>query len=343
LKKFLGLDDGYELVESFGVGKRGSLAVVEGSVQQRFGLDLRGIFLGQPDLTPEIIFPDGSYRNEWDVVRRAVPNSYYHTIIHHPLQGELSPDDLAHWSWPDPYDPGRYRYLRWDALRASAGGEYPVVLNFGDICVHQSQFCRGFEEWLTDIVLQPNLMHDLLTRVTDIRIAIAEEALKHIGDIVDMVETSDDVATQQGMLISPEHYREFVKPHHQRFFEAVRARTSAKIMYHCCGNVFPILNDLVEIGIDVLNPIQVSAKGMNTARLKREYGDVLTFMGGVDTQYVLSSGTPEEVRSEVQRRIDDLATGGGYILAAVHNIQPDVPPENICIMYDTALEYGQYV
>lgn len=342
LKKLLGLDDRYELVQAFGVGKRGSLAVVEEGVRQRFGVDLRGVFLSQPDATPEVRLRDGSYRNEWGVIRRPVPDSYYHEIVRHPLQGDMSLGDLVNWPWPDPHDPGRYEYLRRDVLRASGEGEYPVVLNLGDICVHQSQFCRGIEDWLLDLVVRPALMHDLLRRITNIRIAIAEEALRRVGDSIDLVETSDDVATQQGLLISPEHYREFIKPHHERFFQAVRARTSAKIMYHCCGSVRPILEDLVEMGVDVLNPVQVSAEGMDTAYLKREYGDYLTFMGGIDTQQILSTGSPEEVREEVRRRIDDLAAGGGYVLAPVHNIQPDVPPENIRAMYDTALSYGTY-
>ena len=342
LKSYLGLGEGCELMEPFGVGRRGSLAVVEEPVRKRFGLDLRGIVLGQPDAAPEVDMPDGSYRNEWGVVRRPSPGSHYHEIVCSPLDGDITLEDLVSFPWPDPHDPGRYRALCQDALRASESGQYPVVLNLGDICVHQSQFCRGFQSWLMDIVAQPGLMHDHLTRITDIRIAIAEEALAKVGDIVDVVETSDDVATQQGMLISPHHYGEFIKPQHKRFFDRVRECTTAKIMYHCCGNVFPILDDLVEIGVDILNPIQITAEGMDTARLKREYGDVLTFMGGIDTQSTLREGSVADVEHEVKRRIDDLAPGGGYIVAAVHNIQPDVPPQNICAMFDTVLQYGRY-
>lgn len=341
LKAHLGLEGSYTLVEPFGVGRRGSLAVIEEVIQERFGLDMHGIFLTQPEGTPELNFPDGSYRDEWGVVRRPVPESYYHEIVHSPLSGEPIVADLEAYRWPDPHDVGRFRQLRQDALAASAGGEYPVALNLGDICVHQSQFCRGFEPWLVDFALHPEFMHELLTRVTDIRIGIAVEALRRVGDVVDLVETSDDVATQKGLMISPRHYREFIKPQHKRFFDAVRAHTPARIMYHCCGNVVPILDDLVEIGVDVLNPIQISADQMDTARLKRDYGDRLVFMGAIDTQEVLRLGTPAQVSQEVRKRIDDLGAGGGYILAAVHNIQPDVPPENICAMFDTALAYGR--
>ena len=341
LKEYLGLGSEYQMLEEYGAARRGSLAMIDEPVRQRFGFDLRGIYLHQSDETPELDLADGAYRDEWGVVRRINPGSLYHEITHSPLAGDISRNDLAKFPWPDPHNPARYQHLREDAIRAGANGEYPVMLNIGEICVHQSQFCRGFEDWLVDFALHPDLMHDMLERITDIRIAELEEALAVVGDIVDLVETSDDVATQQGLMISPKHYREFIKPNHQRFFDAVRAHSSAKIMYHCCGNVTPILGDLVEMGVDVLNPIQVSAQGMDTARLKREYGNHLVFMGGIDTQETLRVGSPETVVQEVKRRIDDLGRGGGYIVCAVHNIQPDVPPENICAMYDTALTYGK--
>jgi uroporphyrinogen decarboxylase len=130
-----------------------------------------------------------------------------------------------------------------------------------------------------------------------------------------------------------------IKPHHRRMTETAR-RHGKKILWHSCGAVYQFIPDLIEIGVDALNPVQVSAAHMDTKGLKREFGRDLAFWGGVDTGKVLPLGTPAEVREEVKRRIEDLAAGGGYILAAVHNIQADVPPENVVAMFDAAREFG---
>jgi uroporphyrinogen decarboxylase len=134
-----------------------------------------------------------------------------------------------------------------------------------------------------------------------------------------------------------------IKPKQRRLMEAIKSKTQAKIFYHGCGAVSDQIPDLIDIGVDIINPVQVSALGMDTRRLKKEYGsDVVFWGGGVDTQHVLPFGTPQEVSDEVKRRIDDLAPGGGFVFAAVHNIQALVPPENIVALFETALEYGTY-
>jgi uroporphyrinogen decarboxylase len=143
-------------------------------------------------------------------------------------------------------------------------------------------------------------------------------------------------------MISPSSYRKLVKPRHARLFELIRSRSRAKIMYHCCGSAYCFMEDFIEIGVDIINPVQVSAADMDTTRLKAEFGDRISFWGGIDTQSVLPHGTETEVCEEVERRIADLAPGGGYVLAPVHNIQPDVPPENIVAMCDHAKAMGTY-
>jgi uroporphyrinogen decarboxylase len=144
------------------------------------------------------------------------------------------------------------------------------------------------------------------------------------------------MAFQDGPMMSMDLYRKMIKPYHRRLFGYIKSRTPAKILYHTCGSVAHLIPDIIEMGVDALNPVQVSAKGMDTRALKREFGRDLSFWGAVDTQRVLPFGTPEEVAAEVRRRIGDLGAGGGYVLCAVHNIQADVPPENICAMYDSA-------
>jgi len=151
------------------------------------------------------------------------------------------------------------------------------------------------------------------------------------------------LGSQKAPLLSTTMYRQLIKPYHAELLSAIKARSRARIFFHSDGNIYPLLNDLIEIGIDVLNPVQVSARDMgDTARLKREFGDRLAFCGAIDSQSVLPHGTPDEVRREVRRRIKDLAPGGGYILAAVHCVQPDVPPENVCAMFEEAVVAGRY-
>jgi uroporphyrinogen decarboxylase len=167
--------------------------------------------------------------------------------------------------------------------------------------------------------------------------------LDEVGEYLDMIEIPDDLAMQDRLFMSPRTYREMIKPYHAEYFAFIKEYTEAKILYHCCGNIYPLIDDLIEIGIDVLNPVQVSAGDMgDTAKLKHEFGGQLAFCGGIDTQSVLPFGTPEDVRAEVRKRIRDLAPGGGYLLAAVHSIQNDVPAENIVAMFQSAQELGRY-
>jgi uroporphyrinogen decarboxylase len=170
-----------------------------------------------------------------------------------------------------------------------------------------------------------------------------EKYLDAVGPYIDLITFSDDLGSQRAPLISPKMYRRMIKPYQAEVIAAIKRRSKAKVFFHSCGNVYPLIGDLIEIGVDVLNPVQVSAGEMgDTARLKREFGDRITFCGAVDTQWVLPHGTTDDVRSEVRRRIRDLAPGGGYILAAVHCIQPDVPPENVLAMFDEARVAGRY-
>jgi uroporphyrinogen decarboxylase len=172
-----------------------------------------------------------------------------------------------------------------------------------------------------------------------------QKALQTVGRNVMIVSEADDLASQNALLCSPAMYRRFIKPRHARLFAFIKsqAQVPVQIFYHSCGAVAPLIGDLIESGVDILNPVQVSAVGMDTRELKRLFGRDLTFYGGgVDTQQVLPRGTPAQVRDEVHRRLDDLAPGGGFIFNTVHNIQADVPAENILAMWEALQEYGIY-
>jgi uroporphyrinogen decarboxylase len=160
---------------------------------------------------------------------------------------------------------------------------------------------------------------------------------------VDVLVTGDDLGSQDSTMMSPADYRRLIKPHEAELLAAIHENCGAKVFFHSCGNVYPIVADLIDIGVDILNPVQVSAGEMaDTARLKREFGARLSFCGGIDTRDVMPNGTTDDVRAEVRRRIADLASGGGYIAAAVHCIQPDVPPDNVVAMCEEVLRSGTY-
>ncbi|HSB65208.1 MAG TPA: uroporphyrinogen decarboxylase family protein, partial [Anaerolineales bacterium] len=200
----------------------------------------------------------------------------------------------------------------------------------------------GLESFLMALIAEPAFADRLMETITDIYIESCNRYLDQLGKYIHVFTFWDDLAGQNGWIINPALYRKMIKPKQRRLVEAIKKKTDAKLFFHSCGATRGLIPDLIEIGFDILNPVQVSAKGMDTRELKAEFGkDIVFWGGGVDTQHVLPFGKPQEVVDEVQRRIDDLAPGGGFVFAAIHNIQADVPPENIVAAFDTALQYGR--
>ncbi len=207
------------------------------------------------------------------------------------------------------------------------------------------QGCRlmGMEQFMTAMALEPAFAESLMDMITEIYIASCTQYLEKLGSYIQVFTYWDDIMTQQGWMISPEMYRSMIKPRTKRLVDTIKAGTQAKIFYHSCGAAYDMLGDLIDIGFDIINPVQVSAAGMDTGKLKKDFGADLVFWGGgADSQHVLPEGSVSEVEDEVARRIDDLAPGGGFVFAGIHNIQAFVPPENIAAFFDTACSYGKY-
>ena len=323
---------------------RAQTARVDEAVLRRFRVDSRGIGLGTPDGWKDTWLDDRTVQDEWGVVRTRPADSHYFDLCRSPFAEDPTRSAIESYAWPDPLNPGRYRGLREKARQLHRETDYAVVLDVN--CAFFLRCCelRGWENFYTDLVADVPFAEALMDRYLEIRLAMAERALEEVGDNVDVVMvTSDDLGMTEGTLVSPAMYRALIKPRQRRTFDAIRARTDAPLYYHTDGAVYSLLPDLVEIGVQVLNPVEVRAAGMgDTARLKREFGDKLAFWGAVDTHHVLPRGTVAEVRDEVRRRISDLGPGGGYVVSPVHNIQPDVPPANVVAMYDAAYELGRY-
>lgn len=320
--------------------RRSGTVIPDEAILERFHADCRAVLLGDPDRSPERMLDDGSILDEWSVVWSRPESGHFipargpFTGIEDPSAGMVDSRD-----WPDPDDPGRYRGLQDRARAMHDGSPYALILNLGVGPVHLCQYLRGYGEWLMDLLERPAFAEALLDAATVFHIGVTTRALEVAAPFVDAVCFGDDIGTQQRPLMRPELYRKIVKPRHRRIADAIR-RFDKPLIYHTCGAVYPLIPDLIDIGIQALNPVQVSAAGMETARLKREFGSHLTFWGGVDTQAVLSRGSVEDVRREVRRRIDDLGAGGGFVLCAVHNIQGEVPPENVVAMYEAAVEFS---
>ncbi len=247
---------------------------------------------------------------------------------------------------PPPLDaPEVIEDLRMQAARLRSTTEYAVAGSgvIGGGIFEQGCRLMGMEAFMMAMAAEPAFAESLMDMITDIYIASCDQYLDRVGEFLDVFTYWDDVMTQQGWMISPEMYRRMIKPRTRRLADAVRKKTDAKLFYHACGAAYELLGDIADIGFDIVNPVQVSAAGMDTSRLKRDFGKDLVFWGGgVDTQRILPEGTVQQVEDEVKRRIHDLAPGGGFVFAAVHNIQAFVPPQNIIACFDSAVRYGGY-
>jgi uroporphyrinogen decarboxylase len=319
--------------------KRKSRSVLLGErIAERLQADTRPLLVGSPDRWQDVYLDGGSFRDEFGVVWRKAGDGHY-APTGNPLR-TATMAELIGYRWPDPLNSGRTRGLREQAQRLHEGTDYTVVLSLPVGFVHLSQYLRGYEQWLMDIVLDPTLLDALMDGALDWWLALAGAVLDEVGPFVDVVAFGDDVAFHDRPMVDLGRYRKLFKPRQRRMVDLIKSKCQAKVLYHCCGAVRSLIGEFVDIGVDALNPVQVSSAGMDTAALKAEFGDRICFWGAIDTQRVLPLGSPQEVRAEVRQRIGDLASGGGYVLAPVHNIQEDVPPENILAMADAAAELG---
>ncbi|MGB9605552.1 MAG: uroporphyrinogen decarboxylase family protein, partial [Bryobacteraceae bacterium] len=309
------------------------LVEMDEAILERLGVDLRAFGFGSPDSGGDVELGNGRYRDEWGVVRRRPPGCHYYELEISPLAGDLSVEAIARYPWPDPTDPGRTRGLREQALRLRQTG-YGVVFNARFNLVHMTQYLRGFNDWFLDLAGNHELFQALMHAVLEVMIEMNRRALAEVGDLIDVVAFGDDVGMQDRTICSLPLYRKLIRPFQERIFATIRSHTQARILYHTCGSVYHYIPDFIEMGIDALNPVQVSARHMDPERLKREFGDRIAFWGGIDSQRLLPHGSPDQVRAEVRRMFQIMGPGGGWVLAAVHNIQPDVPPENVIAMFE---------
>jgi len=341
LTKYLGIEEKYfSLIEYVG-----RTACISDKILERFNVDTRYVY-PSPPIPAEISLPPAGrliaeYTDVWGIKRRFV--GYYYDIVPDgsPLLNANNTDDVEAFKWPRAEDLGFNLEYMISQAESLASTDYAI--GFSYYIYGPFAFCmrlRGFQKFLADLILRPEIAESIMNHVTNIMIDVIEKYIKPIGKYLDFIFFGDDLGLQLAPMISPELFRRFIKPKYRRYVEAFKNASRAKIILHSDGAISPLIDDLIEAGIEGINPVQVSAKGMDSKQLKERFGKKLIFWGGIDTQSVLPFGTPEDVRNEVRMRIKHLAPGGGYILASVHNIQPGVPPENIVAMFNEAVNFG---
>jgi uroporphyrinogen decarboxylase len=296
-----------------------------------FDIDTRGRTTKGPTGWVDSISEEGLFTDEWGIQRDVKSGS---AITIHPLaSAECNLQTIESYPWPDGTDPARYAGFKQVFENWRSIGEYATVLNIFGGFTTMAYLLRRLDNWCIDMLLDIDLFESLLDRTLKFEMDSANSALGELGNLVDIVAIADDFAGQDGMLFSPAIFRKYIKPRMGKLIETIQSRSNAKILFHCCGSVLDIIDDLVDLGIDALNPMQTTARGMDPTSLCKRYYKQMVFWGGVDSQWLLPFGTSEDVSAEVNRLTEVFANTGGYVLGAVHNIQGDVPASNVKALF----------
>ena len=305
-------------------------------LKREYGCDFARLALGNPR-SWELEIEDDRFTDEFGIVRQQA--AIYYDIVEFPL-ADADIADLENYDWPDPSDPGRTLGLEEKASQLYHESDYVLIADMiaGGL-FEQAQRMRGYENFMLDLKMNQEFAHALLDKLLEIYIGFYREYIDAVGDYVHIFALADDLGMQHGLMISPETYREFIKPRQRQLYAFIKERSGGtSIFHHSCGAIFPLIGDLIEVGVDILQSVQTSAAGMDPGRLKREYGSDITFHGAIDVQQMLPRREPAEIREKCQEIIEILGEDGGYIFSPAHNIQPDTPPENIEAMFSAVRE-----
>lgn len=291
------------------------------------------------------------FRDAWGILKKKVKNpdgSFMYNLMDNPLKDAQCVADIEAYPWPDPEEIVDVTGLEEEAKFLYHNTDFALMATFGGNVFERAHYLRGMSQFLEDLIIDPEIAQALMKKVLEIQMKVDENVLRAAGKYLSYMRfNGEDVGTQTGQLISTELYLKEVRPNLEmewrnakRIFQ--EENPDGKICMHSCGAVFDLIGIFNDMGADVVNPIQPRAKGMDTRKIKETYGDRVCFHGAVDTQEVLNKGTVEDVRKEVQRRIRDLAPGGGYICAPSHNVQSGMPVENVIAMYEAIHDFGRY-
>ncbi len=322
-------------------------AHVDKELQEFTGSDIRGVNPEPPEKpkaekSGEYIQIKDEFGIGW---RKPVEEGLYYDMYQHPL-AQLDLDEIKSYPFPDPADERRFRGLDEKIPELSENGKYPIVFDncFGNGIFQMCNQLMGYDQFLMSLALGDEKAFYLLDRMLEMKMEFWEAVLSRFGNQIDIVKELDDMGTQLNLLISPDMYREHIKPRLKRLVDFIKSRAPhVRMMMHSCGSIRKIIPDLIDVGVEILNPLQYTAEDMDPATLKREFGKELTFWGGgIETQKVLPYGSVQDVIDETKKQLDILMPGGGFVFAQVHTLQWGVPIENMLAMWETAREYGVY-
>ena len=345
LLDYLGIDDELTIMDPVQ-----QLAKPCEELLERFHVDIRYVCAHGPDSFKGGIEQNVRHGRLWHDLKDefgvvwSMPDDQqlYMDISHHPL-ADATVKDLADHPFPDGGDPTRFTGVREKALELRNETPYAISTGIGGVVYEICWYMRGLERWFMDMVENPGFCQALLDKTLEFWLDYFDGFLAEVGDLVDIVMIGDDLAGQNGPLFSPDFYRKVVKPRQKRLVRHIKSLTNAKIWYHTCGACYKYIPELIDNGIDILNPVQIGLVDMDPRKLKEKFGKRLVFWGGaIDTQHVLPFAKPEEIRNGVRSNLEIFKTGGGYVFNNVHNIQVGVPPENIVALFDSAYEFGFY-
>lgn len=337
LLEHLGIHD-HGPVEVYDLMQR--LAIVDPRVLERFHVDTRYLFTNGVEGFDPRIEEDGSFWDEWGIYRKRC--GYYCDNVRPPLRGQ-DLEGIKGYAFPDPTDPSRFRGLRENAKDLYDNTDYALMAGQAASLFYLTTELVGFEQFMMDLAVDVPKLEWLLDRMVEWWIEFQGRYLDEVGDYVEGWWMGDDWGMQTGPIMDPELFRKLFKPRYRPILDLVRSKTDAKIILHTCGATYWVMADLVDLGIDVVHPVQARAAGNDDPiRIKKDFGRDLVFYSNIDNQTILPRGTPQEVAEEAAKKIRALAPGGGYIFSAGHDIQADVPPENVVALFDTAYEVGHY-
>jgi len=345
LLDYLGIDDELTIMDPVQ-----QLAKPCEELLQRFHIDIRYVCAHGPDS-----FKGGIERNtrrgklwhdlkdEFGIVW-SMPDDQqlYMDISRHPL-ADATIKDLAEYPFPKGDDPTRFTGVREKALELNSQTPYAISTGIGGVVYEICWYMRGLERWFIDMIENPGFCEALLDKTLKFWLDYFDGFLTEVGDLVDIVMIGDDLAGQNGPLFSPDFYRKVVKPRQKRLVQHIKSLTKAKIWYHTCGSCFEYIPELIDNGIDILNPVQIGLPNMEPEKLKDMFGSRISLWGGgIDAQHVLPFVKPSQIKDHVRANLEIFKPGGGYVFNNVHNIQVGVPPENIVALFDEAYESGFY-
>lgn len=317
-------------------------------ILKKFRVDILPVF-ANPGTGWELkIDPEtDSYRDEWGITYKRPPGGYFYDPVGYPLnpliEGTL--EELKKYKFPDPYDLNRIKGLKDNVKKMYENTDKAMILfqPQGSIFEH-SLWLRGMENYYMELSSNMKYVEELSERLLEYMLSWWDNILNAVKDYVQVVQVGGDLAGQDGPLFDPKIYRKIFKPRDRKIVDLIHKKApKIKVFMHNCGAIYEYMPDIIEIGIDIINPVQLSAKNMESDRLKREFGkDIIFWGGGADATRVMTLFSPEKLTEEVKKRISDLAPGGGYIFAPVHNIQYNVPPQNVVAFYEAGYKYGKY-